>query len=685
MKHTYLSLALAAAVSPVLADEADIERIVVTSDFRQATLDQLSASASILDDIRLQSRQAEHLDSILSIAPNVNFASGASRGRFVQIRGIGERSQFAEPINPSVSLFVDDFDFSGLGASGLLFDTQQVEVFRGPQATLFGTGALAGAVKIASNGLSDEANGYAEVRVATQDSYRLEAAHGNALSDSVNYRAAFVHNKSDGFIENTFLGRDDTSNIDETAAKLALGIAVSDSSDLTLNYRWYDIDNGYDDFSLDNNRQTLSDEPGFDRQETHAFGLNSKTQFESGLLTLVATHMTHDIGYAYDEDWTFTGFHPFGYTSFDAYYRDVDTDMAEIRFASSEAASLLNGAMSWVVGAHYKSTDEELLRQYTFADGDFASTFSPTAISAYVEMTTLLNDNLSLVAGVRVENYDFDYQDNTGLTQSNDETMVGGKLSLNYIVDDQFFYASVSRGYKGPGFNPDERVSAEKRFFDAEFAWNYEVGYKGQLFHPSLTSRIAIFYMDRKNTQISDFDVLVRDDGTPDFIDVIDNADLGTNKGFEAELAWQATDSWRVNLNVGYLDATVEGYERADGTVVEEQNQAQSPNYTVNLFSELILSDSWLWRVDLDVKDEHRFSDGHDELSPFTALVNSQLVWSTGQWEASVWVKNALDREYYVRGFGGFSNDPRDEYAFVEPYFQLGAERQFGLTLSYQY
>lgn len=685
MKHTYLYLALAAASNAAMAEDSDIEHIVVTSDFRQATIDQLSASASILDDVRLQSRQAEHLDSVLSIAPNVNFASGASRGRFVQIRGIGERSQFAEPINPSVSLFVDDFDFSGLGASGLIFDTQQVEVFRGPQATLFGTGALAGAVKIASNGLSSDANGYAEVRAGSQDSYRVEAAYGSELSDGVTYRAAFVHNRSDGFIENTFLGRDDTSNIDETAAKLSLGFDLSDGSSLTLNYRWYDIDNGYDDFSLDNNGQTLSDEPGFDRQETHAFGLNQKIEFDAGLLTLVATHMTHDIGYAYDEDWTFTGFHPFGYTSFDAYYRDVDTTMAELRFASSEQASLLNGAMSWVVGAHIKSTDEELLRQYTFADSDFASTFSPTAMSVYLETTTDLSEQLSLVAGVRVENYDFDYSDNSGLTQSNDETMVGSKLALNYFVNDSLWYASISRGYKGPGFNPDERVSQQKRFFDAEFAWNYELGYKGQLFHPSLTSRVAVFYMDRKNTQVSDFDVLVRDDGTPDFIDVIDNADLGVNQGVEVELAWQATDSWRVNLNVGYLDATFEGYERADGSVVEEQNQAQSPNYTANLFSELLLTDNLMWRIDLDVKDEYRFSDGHNELSPFTALVNSQLVWSQDQWEASLWVRNAFEREYYVRGFGGFSNDPRDEYAFVEPYFQLGAERQFGLTVRYQY
>ena len=120
MKKNAILLALLAL--PAFADDtSDIERITVSGDFRTATLDQLSASASVLSGNRLDSRQATYIDNVLSIAPNVNFAAGASRGRFIQIRGIGERSQFAEPINPSVSFLVDDFDFSGLAAAGVLF------------------------------------------------------------------------------------------------------------------------------------------------------------------------------------------------------------------------------------------------------------------------------------------------------------------------------------------------------------------------------------------------------------------------------------------------------------------------------------------------------------------------------------------------------------------------------------
>ena len=664
---------------------SDIERVIVSGDFRQTTLDQLSASATILDQERLRSRQPSHIDSVLNSIPNVNFAAGASRGRFVQIRGIGERSQFAEPINPSVSFIVDEFDFSGLAAAGLIFDTKQLEVYRGPQATLYGTGALAGAVKLSSNDVGSDAPDYVEARIGNKESYRIEGATGDDINTDWGYRVALVHNRSDGFVENTFLNRSDTANIDETALRFAVEGSVDERTTLALTYRWYDIDNGYDAFSLDNDNKTLSDEPGFDEHQTHAVSARSTTNTAAGDFILIATHASHNIAYGYDEDWTFTGFHPWGYTSFDAYYRDVETQTGEMRFVSSDSAALFDGMTDWTIGVFYKSTEEKLLRQYTYLDSDFASEYTPTTTAIYAQTESRLNENLVLVAGLRVENYDFDYADNNQLTRAFDTTMVGGKVALQYTQGNHFYYGSISRGYKGAGFNPDSRVNDNQRFFDEEYNWNYEVGVKGPLFTPDLIARAAIFYMDRKDTQVSDFDVITRDDGTAGFVDIIDNADLGTNKGAELELSWIASDAWQLDASVGYLSATFEGYTLADGTEVSEQRQAQSPKWTANLYSEYALTDNMLWRVDVDYKSEYRFSDGHDVTSPSTTLVNSEIVVLHGDWQTSLWVQNAFDREFYTRGFGGFSNDPRDEYAFDEPYYQIGNGRQFGVTVKYAF
>ena len=675
-----LSVAFSAAAEP----ESDIERVTVYGDFYQQTLSQLSASASVIDDTRVLSRQADHLDGLLRVAPNVNFSAGASRGRFVQIRGIGERSQFAEPINPSVALMVDDFDFSGLGASGILFDTQQVEVFRGPQATVFGTGALAGAVLIKSNDADATDNNFVSARVATKDSYRVELANSVVVSDDLAVRAAVYHNRSDGFVKNAHLNREDTNNTDESAVKLAAKWQIDTATTLNLAYRWYDIDNGYDAFSLDNDNITQSDEPGFDRQQTHAVSANMATELQAGELQLIVTHASHNIGYGYDEDWTYSGFHPWGYTSTDHYYREVDTNTAEIRFVGSEAVYLFNDTTRWVVGARLEGTEENLLREYTYADGDFASQYKPVTIAFYGQLDSQLADNLSLSFGLRAENYNFSYADNEGLAREHDETMLGGKLALNYLMGDQLWYASISRGFKGAGINPDQNVQEVNRFFDAEYNWNYEIGVKAPL-ADSVNLRAAVFVMKREDTQVSDFDLQYREDNSAEFFSIITNADLGTNQGAEVELSWQANDRWSLNASVGYLDAYFENYTRVDDSFIAKQTLAQSPSVTANVFSQYSFTDSLTWNLEVDYTASYRFSDGHDVKSPAATLVHTQLVWQQNDLETTLWVNNLFDETYYTRGFGGFSNDPRDYYEFEEPYYQFGNGRQIGVTVRYQF
>ena len=424
LPKTLFSLSLLSlSVGALAAEQQDIEKVTVYGDFHQRALAQLSASASIIDNARIQSRQAMHMEDLLRIAPNVNFATGASRGRFVQIRGIGERSQYAEPINPSVSIMVDDFDFTGLGAAALLFDSQQVEIFRGPQATVFGTGALAGAVLIKSTQAKELDADYVQLTAATKSSYRVEAGKSVEVAENLAIRGALVHNQSDGFVRNTFLNRDDTNNIDESAIRLAASYDYSDEVSLTVNYRWYDIDNGFDAFSLDNTRETLSDEPGFDRQQTHAISANLVTRLDGGDLHFIVTHASHNIGYAYDEDWTYDGFHPWGYTSFDAYYRDVDTNTVELRFVSGDQWRLFNDTTSWVIGTRVKNNKEDLLRQYTYADGDFVSQYQPITQAVYGQLESQLTNDLLLTFALRAENYDFSYSDNfspsTGFTSDN--------------------------------------------------------------------------------------------------------------------------------------------------------------------------------------------------------------------------------------------------------------------------
>jgi outer membrane receptor protein involved in Fe transport len=143
-----------------------------------------------------------------------------------------------------------------------------------------------------------------------------------------------------------------------------------------------------------------------------------------------------------------------------------------------------------------------------------------------------------------------------------------------------------------------------------------------------------------------------------------------------------------VLANIGYLNASFSNYTRADGTEVEKQEQAQAPRYTANFVSLFELSENTSWRLEFDVKDDYRFSDSHDVRSRGYMLVNTSFDWLIDQWQLQLWAKNLFDRDYTVRGFGGFSNDPRDGefgYETPEPYFQFGTGRRIGLTARYTF
>ena len=113
-------------------------------------------SATVLTEHIQSRRGAAHLEDVITLAPNVAASSGASRSRFFQIRGIGERSQFVEPVNPSVGILLDGIDLSGAGGALTLFDVRQVEVLRGPQGTLMCANALAGLIAVQSNGTDSD-------------------------------------------------------------------------------------------------------------------------------------------------------------------------------------------------------------------------------------------------------------------------------------------------------------------------------------------------------------------------------------------------------------------------------------------------------------------------------------------------------------------------------------------------
>lgn len=692
-----LSMAFANTSLANSTTEQEIEHIIVSGEFRDKNIQQTTSAVSVLSDIEIGLRNAQNLEEVIAQMPNVNFSSGSSRARYYQIRGIGERSQFSQPVNPSVGIVIDGVDFSGIGSVATMFDVNQVEVYRGPQGTRFGANALAGLINIETNKPSDTFEGKVKLLAGNYNTQGLGSVVSGPITEGVNYRIAAEQFKNDGFITNNFLKREDTNQRDELSVNAKLAIETIDNIVLDINFKHLSMDNGYDAFSLDNTRETLSDNPGTDSQNTNVLSSNiQSTHFDEFVVEAFVSFADSNLEYGYDEDWTYEGIHPWEYASIDTYYRDRESVTTELRAVSNDSSKLFDQTTDWVVGVYNRSEKEGLTREYTYID-TYTSDFDTNNFAVYGQLDSQLNDKLLLTSGIRIEQRSADFI-NSGTSFFNPkETMIGGKLVLAYQEDqDTLYYGSINRGYKAGGFNTDGSLAPEFREYDAETLMNYEIGGKFFISDANLSVRTALFYSDRTDMQVKSSYTKVRDDGSVEFIGAWLNASEGENKGIEVESTWYATDKLTLSSSLGLLSTQYTNYVNGEGLSLDGREQAHAPKYQYNVSANYVIDNHWSINVTVEGKDAFYVSDSpkswtNDDGDTFYAaktdsysIVNASINYQNENWLIKAWARNLLDEDYYVRGFDSFGNDPR-KYYVTEPYFQFGEPAVFGATVEYSF
>ena len=673
------------------ADDSDLEKIVVTGDFQRESIQTLSASASLFSEDEINQRGASYLDEILGSAANVNFASGASRGRYIQIRGVGLRSQFVDPINPSVGLVIDGINYSGLGGSSLLFDIDQVEIYRGPQGTRFGADGLAGMIQMQSAKATSDPSLKLQVGAGTYNSREAGLAASTGLTDDTSARVSYFRRKSDGYVDNLYLD-DETQQQDEQVARFKLNSQLTADLHTELNLHYIDINNGYDAFTLDNSRNSVADEPGQDNQESYAIGLaNTYTGFDAFDINLNLSAIDTELLYSFDEDWVCNdanepqlcaaGLHPDGYSSTDLYSRNRDDQSVDLQFNSKTG--------NWVAGIYYQSRDVDLERQYTWLASPFTSTYETSNIAVYGQVATPIGPKTTLITGLRVEQYQGDYTDSNGFIEDTDDVMVGGKIALEYqVIDRTMIYTSITRGYKAGGINSealakakDEGLNLSADFFqqhtsfDPEYLWSGEFGVKGSSLDDKFTLRLAAFYMHRDDIQLKAWQV----EGQQ-FTGYVDNASSGSNYGLEIEGSYQVTDNLFVTGSAGYLDTEIDDFVTQSGLNQDGREQAQSPKYQYAFTARYNFTSELYGMIGVEGKDDYYFSDSHNSQAPNSNLVNLSFGYEADMWAVRAWARNVFDETVPTRGFE-FGNDPQDGYA-THTYTQLGEPRVAGVTFT---
>jgi len=678
----------------------DIEHISVKSSFKEQSLAQIPTSIAVIDEQQIADQAIQHFEEVINGVANLNFSGGTSRPKYLQIRGVGERSEYRGAPNSSVGFIIDDIDLSGLGMAASMYDVQQVEVLRGPQGTRFGANALAGLIYVKSKDATELPEHGFKITLGDDDLINVAGYSSGALSDDLNYRISLEQHQQNGYRDNLFLKRDDTNGIDEFSGKLKLNYTATEDLTVDFTYIFANNDNGFDAWTLDNDGfNTLTDNPGVDNQKSHGSALKfsfdglSFAKFEA-----ISSYTTTEHQHAYDGDWANAEYwaskscdgEPCEYSYLWDKRADRDILSQEFRLSSNDSSRIFDNTTAWLVGTYISRLNEknDLDSSYNgWADEVVDSEYSANNYALFTQLDSTLSHGHELSVGLRAEKRSTNYSDSAGDAFDPSETMWGGHIALSKVINNEHSaYVRVARGYKAGGFNMGlpEQLNQFKEF-DTEVLVNYEFGLQSTLLDSALTSRLAVFYMDRQDQQVNASQQ--NPDKPQQFTIYTANATSSSSYGMELEFTYQVNNNLSIDSTLGYLKASYDNYAYLDkyGTSIDISGRelAHAPKYTFSIGSTYRSDNGVVFNINWSGKDEFFFSDSHNKKSSNANLLNAKVAYELDDWSISLWARNITDEKIATRGFF-FGNEPDLGWA-NKKYQRYGAPRQVGVTFDYNF
>ena len=289
----------------------DIERIMVTGQKIDRTVQETAASVAVITADQIEDQNINDLYDALERTPNV---SGSLRAGF-NIRGIDAFNVSGGGNSYLASVYVDGapMPYRIIQQGGFsTWDISQVEILRGPQSTIQGRNALAGAVVMQTQTPSYEWSGKARVGYGEYGKRELAAAFGGELVENqLAFRMSAEKNDFDGFVDNIIqnttsdFSNNETyrgtllfqpENLEEFEAKLTF---AKYKTDIGVLHSKYPIDDQY------NNRISDFDEKTHSFTDTNLYSLNLSYDLTDELnLSSISTYSHAKYGYHWDGDMT---------------------------------------------------------------------------------------------------------------------------------------------------------------------------------------------------------------------------------------------------------------------------------------------------------------------------------------------------------------------------------------------
>ncbi len=676
------------------------ETVNVYGALRTQSLLDTEGGVSIISKREITQTSEPHFQTLINNIPNLNWAGGSSRPRYFQIRGIGERSQFAGdgPPNYSVGFSIDDLDLSGIGMSALTFDVNRVELFRGPQSSIYGPNALAGFIVLRSNDPGPQQDAYVTVSAGNASTLNMGTAFNLHTGSTLSARLAAYRGYSNGFQYNEYLDDHTTNERLETMARLKTIWTPLHKFELKTTLLSVKLDNGYDTWSPNNTGfTTYSDNPGKDSQTLNAAVLRAEYALTPRMeMYSISSFSVSDMEYSYDSDWgndEFWAEEPYGfdpaiegwrYDFFDKVTRRRNTKTQELRLVHANR----NDSIHLIAGVYYKDLiEKDDAEGYLFGgdESELESEFHLKNSSVYAQIDYSPTAKLILTSNLRVGKRNTHYEDNKATTFSMNDQLNGGKIALLYKIDNRkTTFISAARGFKAGGINQHPRILDINRPFSPEYVNNYEIGYRG-VSNKGMVSLLA-FFTRRIDQQVSLSSQ--QDPMDPNsFTYYIGNASKGHVYGMELEFRRVVNSKMHLSGTLGLLDSKTEKYsfEVAPEQFVSlgDRAFAHAPQYSFRLGIDYDLTQNIALRASVSGKDQFYFSESHDQVSTTYNLLNTGITYSFSKsLDIAFWADNVLDTKYAVRGYY-FGLEPPNYNEKL--YMSYGDPRHYGITMKYKY
>jgi len=691
-------------------DDRVVEEVQVTALRREASLPDVPDAITVFDRTAIERAGIYRLNDVARLTPNLRFSDDQEVGvGTVTIRGVTQNRGIGET---PVAFLVDGVSVNNsLLTSQDFFDTEQIEVLRGPQGALFGRNAVAGVINVASRRPTEEFEAYTRARVGAGNDYTLEGAVSGPLAgERVLGRVAGYFQTRDGQLFNNTIG-EFVDYKDSASIRVWGRVKPTDGLALDLRYQHADQEGGSGYFmpgSVDNEENRL---PG----DTFAFPLNNTTYtIQSNLRgESDVAFDEYTLNLVYEAPWaTFTSIT--GYNDLES-NNDQDLDQTAQEFINIivddnatqfsqefRFTSPTDRRVRWLAGVYLsdQTRNRSLATSVNvtgFATGgDWSSANAvfvpqPPAVlderydtrAAYAQFNIDLAQKWELILAGRYDRVE--RENNSSNPTANGEATFSElqpKLQLGYSPTQSLnLFVTYAEGFRPGGFNTlanAPQVQFDPRF-DAETLTNYEIGAKYRSPAQSVSVNAAAFYMDYHGQQFFLFD--------PFGSQALINAGESYIAGGELEVSWLTAHGLTLAAAYGFTDSKIESMPQAPGlnvpvSQIEGGKVPNAPVYGLNLMADYrrpVGAYELSGRLELERRGKTYFTVDNNDAQEAYNIVNLRLSLAGEGWQLTGFLNNVFNEEWIEFFFSRRYIGLRTDIAWPSP------ERQAGLELTYSF